>query len=172
MIPVTRRWMAGIYLQPEHSDGVLVIPSRHHASHHKRGWPGNRQTFKNTTTAMFATRLNTAITVGITHKPQDRPAARSRTLGGCSRAWSRRAVLTGRSTDPLPLLGIDLRPGQVAAAHDQRPTHVWDGLVVFVAGVRVLWYRRAVLAARRRDRPNRSAMARWLSGAPAATDAA
>jgi hypothetical protein len=39
--------MTGIYVQPEHSDGLLVIPSRHHASHDKRGWPGNRQTFKN-----------------------------------------------------------------------------------------------------------------------------
>jgi hypothetical protein len=28
------------------------------------------------------------------------------------------------------------------------------------------------LATLRRDRPNRSAMARWLSGCPAATDAA
>ena len=73
MIPVTRRWMTGIYVQPEHSDGLLVIPSRHHASHDKRGWPGNRQTFKNTTTAMFSTRLNTAITAGRNKTP--RPAS-------------------------------------------------------------------------------------------------
>ena len=53
MIPVTRRWMTGIYVQPEHSDGLPVIPSRHQPSNDKRGWPGNRQTFKNTTTAMF-----------------------------------------------------------------------------------------------------------------------
>jgi hypothetical protein len=56
-------------------------------------------------------------------------------------------VLTGRITDPLPLLGIYLRPGWVVAAHDQRPSHVRDGLAVFLAGVRVLWYGRAVLAA-------------------------
>jgi hypothetical protein len=43
--------------------------------------------------------------------------------------------------DPLPLLGVYLRPGRVVTAHDQRPSHVRDELVVFVVfvvGVRVL----------------------------------
>ena len=57
------------------------------------------------------------------------------------------AVLTGRITDPLPLLGIYLRPGRVVAVHNQRPSHVWDGLVVFVVGVFILWCGRAVLVA-------------------------
>jgi hypothetical protein len=35
----------------------------------------------------------------------------------------------------------------VVAAHDQRPSHVRDGLAVFLAGVRVRWYGRAALAA-------------------------
>jgi len=130
-------------VQPEHSDGLLVIPSRHHASNDKRGWPGNRQTFKNATTAMFSTRLTTAIRRAI---PRDRPAARSRTPG-CSRARSRLAVLAGRITDPLPLLGIYLRPGRVVAGHNQRPSRVRAGLAVLAAGVRVLWHGRAVLAA-------------------------
>jgi hypothetical protein len=33
----------------------------------------------------------------------------------------------------------------VVAAHDQRPSHVRDGLAVFLADVRVLWYGRTVL---------------------------
>jgi hypothetical protein len=61
------------------------------------------------------------------------------------------AVTAGRPhwaiTDPLPLPGIYLRPRRVIAAHDQRPSHVWDGLVVFVAGIFTLWCGRAVLAA-------------------------
>jgi hypothetical protein len=44
----------------------LVVPSRHHASDDKRSWVGNWQTFKNTTTVMFSTRLNTATTAGRT----------------------------------------------------------------------------------------------------------
>ena len=87
---------------------------------------------------MFSTRLNTAITAGRTTNPRVPPAARSRTPG-CSRARSQLAVLTGQITDPLPLLGIYLRPGRVVAVHDQRPSHVRDGLAVFLADVRVLW---------------------------------
>jgi hypothetical protein len=52
-----------------------------------------------------------------------------------------------RIADPLPLFGVYLRPGRVVTAYDQRPSLVWDGLVVFVVGVGVLWYGRTVLVA-------------------------
>jgi hypothetical protein len=101
---------------------------------------------KNTTAPMFSTRLNTAITAGRTYKtlgPASSPIQNTGlfasvvTAGRPHRAEHRSA----------PAARIYLRPRRVIAAHDQRPSHVRDGLAVLVAGVRVLWCGRAVLAA-------------------------
>ena len=134
--PRHRRSMAGIYLRPGYSDGLLVIPSRHHASHDKRSWPGNRETVQEH------------------HKPDALDVPDHGDHGGqdvqgretgqesdqntglfASASWP--TFLTGRIADPLPLLGIHLRLGWMVAVHDRRPFPIWSRFVVLV-GVFIL----------------------------------
>ena len=61
--------------------------------------------FKNTTTAMFPTHLNTAITVGRTDTTPT-PASSPIQNTGLFASVSCLAVLLGRITDPPPLSGI------------------------------------------------------------------